>query len=147
MGSRYYAMAVGSSGETKLGAIALVLLMFASIEVRAAAPTPSYYLPTGAAAKFVSSDEKSKARTEVVILTRAVATKESGPPDTIKKFGEVYDFSPTYFAVRREVPTMLTFWNLQPDDQHDVMLIAPDATVLMHQLLPPLSKRSFVLTF
>ena len=42
---------------------------------------------------------------------------------------------------------MLTFWNLQPDDEHDLMLTAPDLTVLMHLTLAPLSKTSYVLTF
>ena len=27
-----------------------------------------------------------------------------------------------------KVATMLTFWNLQPDDEHDFMLTAPDST-------------------
>jgi plastocyanin len=50
-------------------------------------------------------------------------------------------------AVRRETPTMLTFWNLQPDDEHDFMLAAPDGTVLMHLKLMPLTKTSYIFTF
>ena len=129
----------------KIGGIALLLPLLARDS--RGAPPAEYYMPTGAAAKFVSADAHQHPQSEVVIITRAVAIKETGPASAIAKFGEVYDFSPSFIAVRRDVPTMLTFWNLQPDDQHDVMLVAPDSTVLMHQLLPPLSKRSFVLTF
>ena len=81
------------------------------------------------------------------MLTEAVAIKETGPKETIAKFGEVYAWSPTFIAVRREEPTMLTFWNLQPDDEHDFMLAAPDATVLMHLKLKPLSKNSWMFNF
>ena len=83
----------------------------------------------------------------MIVLTEAIAIKETGPKETVAKFGEVYAFSPTFIAIRREVPTMLTFWNLQPDDEHDFMLTAPDSTVLMHLKLAPLSKTSYVFTF
>ncbi len=80
-------------------------------------------------------------------MTEAVAVKETGPKETVAKFGEVYAWSPTFIAARREVPTMLTFWNLQPDDEHDFMLAAPDGTVLMHLKLMPLTKTSYIFTF
>jgi plastocyanin len=106
-----------------------------------------YYLPDAKALKIVSVAKEGKAETEVIVLTEAVAIKETGPKETVAKFGEVYAFSPTFMAIRREVPTMLTFWNLQPDDEHDFMLTAPDSTVLMHLKLEPLTKTSYIFTF
>ena len=91
--------------------------------------------------------EVRNAEAEVIVLTEAVAVKETGPRQTVAKFGEVYSFSPTFIAIRRDVPTMLTFWNLQSDDEHDFMLTAPDATVLMHLKLMPLTRTSYVFTF
>jgi len=109
----------------------------------AAPPTDShYYLADRAASKIVSIATTGAAEAKVTVLTEAVAIKE-----TVAKFGEVYAFSPNFIAIRREVPTMLTFWNLQPDDEHDLMLTAPDFTVLMHVTLAPLSKTSYVFTF
>ena len=106
-----------------------------------------YYLPDSAASKIVSVVKEGKAEAEVIVLTEAVAIKETGPKETVAKFGEVYAFSPTFIAVRRDEPTMLTFWNLQPDDEHDFMLAAPDSSVLMHLKLTPLTKTSYVFTF
>ena len=114
----------------------------------AAPPTDShYYLAGGAASKIVSIATTGDVEAEVTVLTEAVAIKETGPKKTVAKFGEVYAFSPNFIAIRREVSTMLTFWNLQPDDEHDLMLTAPDFTVLMHVTLAPLSKTSYVFTF
>jgi len=42
----------------------------------------------------------------------------------VSHFGEIYVFSPLFIAVRREEPTQVSFWNLQPDDEHDFMLVA-----------------------
>lgn len=125
--------------------------MPAFIVVASAAATPPmdkhFYLPDAAASKIVSVNKEGKAEAEVIVLTEAVAIKETGPKETVAKFGEVYAFSPTFMAIRREVPTMLTFWNLQSDDEHDFMLTAPDSTVLMHLKLVPLSKTSYIFTF
>jgi plastocyanin len=106
-----------------------------------------YYLPNAAASKIVSVSKTGAPQAEVIVLTEAVAIKETGPKQTVAKFGEVYSWSPTFIAVRREQPTMLTFWNLQPDDEHDFMLAAPDSTVLMHLKLEPLTKTSYIFTF
>ena len=123
----------------------------ALILVASAAAAPPidkhFYLPNAAASKIVSVTKEGKPEAEVIVLTEAVAVKETGPKETVTKFGEVYAFSPTFIAVRREVPTMLTFWNLQPDDEHDFMLAAPDSTVLMHLKLMPLTKTSYIFTF
>lgn len=98
--------------------------------VASAGPMPAmdknFYLPDAAASKIVSIAKEGTPEAEVIILTEAVAIKETGPKETVAKFGEVYAWSPTFMAIRREVPTLLTFWNLQPDDEHDFMLTAPD---------------------
>jgi len=107
----------------------------------------NYYLPNAAASKIVSVSKTGTPEAEVIILSEAVAIKETGPKETVAKFGEVYAWSPTFIAVQHEVPTMLTFWNLQPDDEHDFMLAAPDGNVLMHLKLMPLTKTSYIFTF
>jgi plastocyanin len=87
------------------------------------------------------------ARARVVVTTVGVAIKETGPAATVKQFGEVYAFAPDVFAVRRDQPTQITFWNLQPDDEHDFMLTDPKGRVLLQTKFPPLSKTTFVMTF
>jgi plastocyanin len=123
----------------------------ATLPVSTAAAMPPmdkhFFLPDAAASKIVSVAKTGNAEAEVIVLTEAVAVKETGPRQTVAKFGEVYSFSPTFIAIRRDVPTMLTFWNLQSDDEHDFMLTAPDATVLMHLKLMPLTRTSYVFTF
>ena len=106
-----------------------------------------FYLPDAAGSKIVSVTKEGKPEAEVIVLTEAVAIKETGPKETVAKFGEVYAWSPTFIAVKRNEPTMLTFWNLQSDDEHDFMLTAPDSRVLMHLKLLPLTKTSYVFTF
>ncbi len=88
---------------------------------------------------------KSSAR--VLVTTVGVAIKETGPAATVKQFGEVYAFSPEVFAVRRDQPTQITFWNLQPDDEHDFMLTDPQNHVLVQTKFAPLSKTTYVMTF
>src|SRR5438874_1433758 len=78
------------------------------------------------------------ANARVLVTTVGVAIKESGPAETVKQFGEVYAFSPETFAVRRDQPTQITFWNLQPDDEHDFMLTDPKNTVILKTKFAPL---------
>src|SRR5262245_65654981 len=66
------------------------------------------------------------AKAGVVVTAIGTATKETGPAETVKRFGEVYAFMPDVFAVRRDQPTQIIFWNLQPDDEHDFMLPDPN---------------------
>ena len=87
------------------------------------------------------------ARVRIIVTTVGTAIKETGPAATVQKFGEVYAFSPDFFAVRRDEPAQVTFWNLQPDDEHDFMLTDPHNKVLLQVKLPPLSKTTFVMTF
>jgi plastocyanin len=106
-----------------------------------------YYLPNPQASKIVTVTKEGNASNEVTVLTQAVAVKENGPPSTIAKFGEVYSFSPSLIVVHRGEPTMITFWNLQPDDNHDFALLGPDFQVMMYEDLPPLKKTSYIFTF
>ncbi len=97
--------------------------------------------------KVVTVMKGGEAKSEITVVTGAMAIKETGPKQTVTTFGEVYNFSPSFVAMRRDEPTMVTFWNLQPDDDHDFALLARDGTVLMYVDLPPLKKTSFVFTF
>ena len=81
------------------------------------------------------------------MFTQAVAIKETGPKETVARFGEVYAFSPPFLAVHQGEPTMISFRNLQPDVEHDFMLVDPAGNVLMRVVLPPLQETSYVFTF
>lgn len=96
---------------------------------------------------MVSVTTTGAAEAGVTLVTEGVAIKETGPAATIRKFGEVYTFSPTFIAVHRDQPTQIEFWNLQPDDEHDFALLGPDLKVLMYEKLPPLQKTSWIFTF
>ena len=106
------------------------------------------FLPNETASKVVAvTTNESSALAGLVILTQAVAVKETGPKKTVARFGEVYAFAPSFIAVHRDEPTAITFWNLQLDDEHDFMLVDPDLTVMMKVKLPALRKTSYVFTF
>ena len=105
------------------------------------------YLPDAAAAPVVTVTESGTAAAGITVLTEAVAIKEAGPRATVARFGEVYAFAPAFVAVHRDEPTEISFWNLQPDDDHDFMLVGPDSNVLMKVLLPALRKTTYVFTF
>ncbi len=106
-----------------------------------------YFMPDAAASKIMSVAKGGAAAANIVILTEAVAVKETGPKETITRFGEVYAFAPEFIAVHRDEPTRITLWNLQPDDEHDFMVEDPGGRVLMHLHLAPLSKTTYVFTF
>jgi hypothetical protein len=72
------------------------------------------YLSGPAASRVVSVLPSGPAAASVVVETQAVAIKETGPKETVRAFGEVYAFSPSFFAVHRDEPTLITFWNLEP---------------------------------
>ncbi len=107
----------------------------------------NYYLPGKNQSQVVSVSTAGEAKAEIIVLTEAVAIKETGPKETIAKFGEVYAFEPAFIAVHKDEPTRLAFWNLQPDDEHDFMLADPDLNVMMHVKLKPLSKNSWTFNF
>ena len=106
-----------------------------------------YYLPDAAASETVTVSKRGTEQAEIIVVTQPVATKESGPQETIKRFGEVYAFSPQTIVVHRDEPTAITFWNLQSDDDHDFALLGADLSILMYVALPPLEKTSYVFTF
>ena len=107
----------------------------------------SFYLPNAAGSRVVSVATNGVATANVLVQTQRVAVKEGGPKETVEKFGEVYAFSPNFFAVHKDEPTRIRFWNLQPDDNHAFMLMDPHEQVLMNALLPPLKETSYVFTF
>jgi plastocyanin len=106
-----------------------------------------FYLPNVEASRVVSVTNAGAVRASILVQTHRVAVKETGPKETVARFGEVYAFSPNFIAVYREEPTQIRFWNLQPDDQHTFMLVDPQMLVLMNVLLPPLKETSLVFTF
>lgn len=107
----------------------------------------SFYLPNAEASRVVSVTTNGVAAAQVLVQTQRVAVKETGPKETVEKFGEVYAFSPNFFAVHRDEPTRIRFWNLQPDDNHGFMLMSPTSQVLMNSHLPPLKETGWVFTF
>jgi plastocyanin len=106
-----------------------------------------YYLPSAQGSRLVTVTKTGDAAREITVLTEAIAVKETGPNETVARFGEVYAFSPSTIAVHRNQPTRITFWNLQPDDEHDFALVAPNLDIVMYVRLPPLKKTSYVFTF
>jgi len=128
----------------------LVPMLFCASTANAASPLRPpghYYLPDAAASETVTVSGAGTERAEIIVVTRPVATKESGPQETIKRFGEVYAFSPQTIIVHRDEPTAITFWNLQSDDDHDFALLGADLSILMYVDLPPLKKTSYVFAF
>lgn len=112
-----------------------------------APPVEPTYLPDAAASKVVTVSAQGPAEAGVTVITQAVAINETGPKETVARFGEVYTFAPSFIAVHRDQPTLITFRNLQPDDDHDFMLVDPHANVLMKITLPALRETSYVFTF
>jgi plastocyanin len=132
---------------TRLRVVLAALVLLALAPEASSEPATPDYLPDEAAAGIVTVEKGDTAAAEVVVLTRGVAIRETGPKSTVKRFGEVYAFSPATIIVHRDEPTRLRFWNLQPDDEHDVMLADPESNVLMKVTLPPLRETPYVLTF
>ena len=110
-------------------------------------PHSTDYFPHGDAAQTLTVTNAGPAFATVVILTEAVAIKETSPHETIRHFGEVYAFVPSFFAVHHNEPTLIRFWNLQADDEHDFMLLDPHKNVLMKIMLLPLQETAYVFTF
>jgi plastocyanin len=108
----------------------------------------TFYLPNAFASKIVSvtSSTNGPIGATVYVQTHAISVKENASKEALAKFGEVYAFSPNFFAVHKDEPTMIHFLNLQSDDNHDFMLFAPDQ-VFLKMLLPPLKDTTYVFTF
>jgi len=106
-----------------------------------------FFLPNADNAKIVTVSATGEAAAGITVITQAVAEKETGPREAVKKFGEIYEFVPQFIAVHRDEPTKIEFWNLQGDDEHDLALLDADLNVLMYEKLPTLKKTSWVFTF
>jgi len=126
--------------------LALMVVGATVVPQHATSPPTTTYLAPGTA-KEVTISKTGSAETQITVLTEAVAVKETGPKATVARFGEVYAFSPAVVLVHRGQPTRITFWNLQPDDEHDFVLMDPHFKVLMKTTLAPLSKTSYIFTF
>src|SRR5207249_12050010 len=96
---------------------------------------------------IVTVTKDARADAGVTVLTQAVAINETGPKETVARFGEVYAFAPAFIAVHRGEPTLISFWNLQADDEHDFMLADARSNVLMKVSLPPLQETAYTFTF
>jgi plastocyanin len=129
-------------------ALALAPFVMAAASAGSSAQTAqSDYLPVAAGAKIVTVASSGEAQSDLVVMTEALVTKEAGPEPALRAFGETYAFLPSTLVVRAEEATRVTFWNLQEDDVHNFMLVAPGGKVLMEVTLPPLRKSSWVFTF
>jgi hypothetical protein len=117
------------------------------MEETAAPEVASSYLPKVEAAKVVSVTNAGPAMAVVVVQTQAVAVKETGPMETVARFGEVYAFRRRSLLSIATNRPLIRIWNLQPDNQHDFMLMDPQYNVLMKVALPPLKETAFVFTF
>ena len=137
----------------QIGLLAMAAIAAGFVPSRAIAGQPPpghkgpFFLPSGDAARIVTVTKTGQPEASITVLTEAVAIKETGPRATVKRFGEVYAFNPAFIAVRRDQPTQIEFWNLQPDDEHDFAIVGPDFKILMYVKLPPLKKTSYVFTF
>jgi plastocyanin len=105
------------------------------------------YLPNARDSKILTVASSGQPAVRVIVQTQGIAIKENGPKETVARYGEVYAFAPATLIVHRDEPTQIEFWNLQPDDDHDFMLMDPRWSVLMKVLLPALKKTSYVFTF
>ena len=133
-------------------ACATTAFLLVSLGARAGAQQdqpPVTYLPTADNSRIVTvtAGSSGQAATRVIVQTHAVAIKETGPKETVAAYGEVYAFSPATIIVHRDEPTLIEFWNLQGDDDHDFMLMDPLWSVMMKVVLPALKKTSYILTF
>ncbi len=54
----------------------------------------SFYLPRGEAARVVTVTTNRSAAANILVQPHRLAVKETGPKETVEKFGEVYSFSP-----------------------------------------------------
>ena len=136
-----------STGRHSVCGLAAAASLVVTLSASVGRATEATYLPDATSAKVVTVTRGGTAAAGITVLTRAVAIKETGPKETVARFGEVYAFAPAFLAVHRDEPTLISFRNLQPDDEHDFMLIDPEGNVLMRVMLPPLQETSYVFTF
>jgi len=123
--------------------IVIALLLMALPAARARAED---YMPGAALAGILSATPAARARNQIVILTLPLPGNQSDAGE-MAKFGLLYGFSPRTIFVYRDEPTTFNFWNLQSNEQHDVMITDGSGQVLLHQELPQLKKTLLTLTF
>lgn len=104
------------------------------------------YLPSGAAPQIVSVSPQSAAKAQVIVLTVPFPSTDPSAKE-IAAFGELFAYSPRTIFVRRNEPTLFSFWNLQANQEHDFMLVGPHGKVLAHVDLPQLKKTKITLDF
>ena len=126
----------------KLAVVAVVTIGLTAHAVNEGVPADQ--LPSGVTDKVVSVTQSGAAAQSLTVITEAVAIRETGPKE---RFGEIYTFSPTMFAVYRDEPIRIMFRNLQPDYLHDFMLVDSSQNRLMHIMLPPLRNTSYTFSF
>ncbi|HUE29679.1 MAG TPA: cupredoxin domain-containing protein [Verrucomicrobiae bacterium] len=127
--------------------LSVVASLIVALSVSIGRATDATYLPDATASKVVTVTRGETAAAGIAVFTQAVTIKETGPKETVARFGEIYAFSPSFLAVHQGEPTVISFRNLQPDDEHDFMLVDPAGNVLMRAILPPLQEISYVFTF
>jgi plastocyanin len=130
----------------------MTILAWALATALSAAPAdpPVTYLPNATNSRIVSvapAAAGGQAAARIIVQTHGAAIKETGPKETVAAFGEVYAFAPATIIVHRDEPTLIEFWNLQPDDDHDFMLWDSHREVMMKVALPALRKTSYIFTF
>jgi plastocyanin len=129
---------------------ATALAVCAIAAATAAAPAdqaPVTYLPNAQNSRIVTVTRTGQPMARMIVQTHGAAIKETGPKETVARFGEVYAFSPATIIVHRDEATLIEFWNLQPDDDHDFMLMDSRLEVMMKVMLPMLRKTSYIFTF
>src|SRR6266581_2390208 len=129
------------------GTVIAVLALAAASALAQHDESPVTYLPNAENSKIVAVTTTGQPAARVIVQTQAVAIKENGPKETVATFGEVYAFAPSTILVHRDEPTLIEFWNLQGDDDHDFMLMDPQWSVMMKATLPALKKTSYIFTF
>src|SRR5262249_2178548 len=96
-------------GANVTHAIPLVMAAAAKTPKRLANAVPTVaptYLPDPTVSNVVTvTTGEHAAEASITLLTEAVAVKETGPKATVRRFGEVYTFSPSFVAVHRDQPT------------------------------------------
>jgi plastocyanin len=132
--------------KTFMWLFALGMTLGTASSIGADEPPPTY-LPSDANSRIVSVTTNGQPMARVIVQTQGIAIKEGGPKETVASYGEVYAFAPATIIVHRDEPTLIEFWNLQPDDDHDFMLMDPHWSVMMKVMLPALKKTSYVFTF
>src|SRR5579862_4362176 len=89
-------------------AVGLVLMLSAYPQQhKAADETEVEYLPDANGSKIVTITKDGTPAAEVMVLPQTLAVKETGPKQTVARFGEVYSFSPAFFAVHRDEATSI----------------------------------------